>query len=368
MKRFRVPRDTIGQAVRKLDETGQPEHARAIEWLAGYLASRNIGADEADALLQKPNGSFYSWASIYQALTGRRSDQGADMGAFVAAVQAFRIKVEPTSRVGESGFIETRLSKEVFMRCDRARANGRILFIFGESQIGKTESLAEYTRTHNHGQTIMIETPTKPSLHSFKGRLAERLALPQNLKNCDLDQRIFKCFYPGMLLVIDEAHRTMHTERGWMVLDYLREIYNQCGCGIVLTFTPEGRKSFFKGPQAERLKQLWRRRDEPLNLPAILPSDDLDRISAAHGLPAAPAASVTIDITYIDEDGSHAKRKYSRVPADLQSSVVQEEGLGVWISTLSRAVEMAKKEKRTITWGAVLKSHALSQADSTIWS
>ena len=285
----------------------------------------------------------------------------------VAAIQAFQKQVEAPTRVGASGFIRTRLSKTIEERCDRARKRRKILFVYGPSQIGKTESLVEYTRTHNHGETVMVEMPTKPSLHSFKGRLCPILALSQTHRAGELDKNIFDAFDPSVLLIIDEAHRALHVDRGWLVLDFIREIYNRCGCGIVISMTDEGRDLFHRGPHAVRLKQLWNRRLAPLQLPKVLPADDLDLFSTAHNLPPAPDEQVTVRYPFIDGTGAEKTKEYSESPFDLQQRVVANEGLGVWVTILQDACDMAEAQKRQVTWAAVLKSYCVSQADAECW-
>jgi hypothetical protein len=47
--------------------------------------------------------------------------------------------------------------------------------------------------------------------------------------------------------------------------------------------------------------------------------------------------------------------------------VSSEEGLGVWLSILGDAREMAEEQKKDITWGAVLKAYCVSQADAEVW-
>jgi hypothetical protein len=43
-----------------------------------------------------------------------------------------------------------------------------------------------------------------------------------------------------------------------------------------------------------------------------------------------------------------------------------EEGLGVWIGILQDASDMAREQRRSMSWGAVLKAHAQSLAECEI--
>jgi hypothetical protein len=70
----------------------------------------------------------------------------------------------------------------------------RISFIFGDSQIGKSISLDEYARLHNHGETKLITIPTRPSFTSLLGEFAIRLGISTQNRTEDLKRRIMECF------------------------------------------------------------------------------------------------------------------------------------------------------------------------------
>lgn len=361
--KFRIPGDTVAAAVKDLPD----EQRTTIKWFAGYCRNRNLGNDELGTLLKKENGTFYSYASIYALLTGRRMDQGVSIDPLVASIDAFRRQVEGVNRVGESGFLHTRLAAAIWDRCDRARLRKKIAFIFGDSQIGKTTALQEYTRTHNHGETIYLEAPSGGSITSFLQKLCAKLAVPQVHRSGELRDRIMDCFDPKMLLIVDEAHRLLHAAKGIHALDFLRELYNTAGCGIVLSMTDEGRDLFRKGVYAKRLEQLWRRRLSPLQLPRTVPADDLALFAAAYDLDPATEDEVAVRIPYLDEHGNSRDKTYREAPLALQARAVAAEGLGVWLTILQDAKDMARAQKRPITWAAVLKAYCVSQADAEVW-
>lgn len=363
--RFRIPGDVIANATRELDE----ESRTAVKWFAGYLRARNIGPSDGGTVLRKlGSAEFYSWASIYAALTGRRADAGVSVKPLVDAMKAMRVSVEGASRIGDGGFIITRLSKEIEKRCDRARRRKKILFIFGDSQIGKTEALRHYTRTHNHGETIYIEAPTGGSITLLMKEFGEKMHIPA-CRTQDMRTRVMECFDGKMLLIVDEAHRFLKGGRGMESLDFLRELYNKRGCGIVLSMTNEGRDLLRFGPEAKKLEQLWRRRITPLQTPAMLSRADLALFSESYKLAAADEEPVTIRVEAFDRHTGDAKiEKYSDVPLALQTRVNKEDGLGVWLTILQDATDIAQEQGKRITWGAVLKAYCASKADGEVWA
>lgn len=363
--RFRIAGDTISKGTAELPE----EQRILLRWFGGYLRNRNLGKDDIARLLKKDNGSYYSYDSVYQALTGRRSEAAISLDPLCRAIKTFREQVEGVSVLGDSGYIPTRLGEIITERCDRAREARRISFIFGESQIGKSEELKQYQRTHNHGETIYVEVPTGGSLYQFHYELALSLAIPANLKQADLRRRLIDAFDPSMLLLVDEAHRSLRTGlmsyRGLQVFDFIRELYNRKRCGIVISMTNEGRDLFKNGPQRKALEQLWKRRIAPLQLPSTPLADDLDKFAMAYGLEPADDKEVAISIEVIEEDDTRRKT-HKESPLQLQTRVVKNEGLGVWLMLLQQAANIAKRSRRPITWGAVIKAYCEDQASAEI--
>src|SRR6187402_1473169 len=166
--KFRVAGDVVAAATKDLDDDSRT----VIRWFAAYCRKRNLGPAEAGTLLLKEGSTEpYSWHTIYSVLTGRRAEQGASIEPVVKAMHVFRKKVEGQRRVGESGYIQTRMGTAIWDRCNKALKMKKIGFIFGDSQIGKTVNLVEYALAHNHGQTIYVEAPTGGSIAAFLNEL-----------------------------------------------------------------------------------------------------------------------------------------------------------------------------------------------------
>jgi hypothetical protein len=360
--RFRIPGDTIARATQELPD----EQRILVRWFAGYCRSRNLSPDEVSKLLLKDgkHDEFYSWASIYAVLTGKRAEEGASILPVVNAIEALKRKVEGESRIGSTGFIETRLSRAIFQRFHRARERRRIAFIIGDSQLGKSESGIEFTRQNNHGETIMVDSPVGGSKSALLHTLCDRLNIGQSQRLGDVEMRVADCFDRKMLLILDNVHRLLRNARGLQALTFIQWLYDLRGCGIGLMMTNEGHGNLLRGRFAKQLEQLWRRRIPPLILPTRMPDDDLALFAERHGLEPAPDELVRISIEYVDGQGKTRDKEFARVPRELQAEVVQREGLGIWLETLEEAKYQARLAKRQVSWKAVLKAHCVMQADS----
>lgn len=361
--KFRIPGDVIARSTAELPD----DERAAIRWLGSYLRSRNLGPEDADRVLKKGKaGEFYAWASIYALLTGRRADQGASIAPMVRSIEELRRTVEGESRVGSSGYVETRLGQAMFDRFDQARRRKRIAYVIGDSQLGKSENAREYTRTHNHGETFLLDTHSSGTRSALIQAFSERLNIGQAHRVGDVEQRIAECFDPRQLIIIDNAHRMLRSGRGLHALTFLQWLYDARGCGLAFLMTEEGLGNLLNGRFKKQLEQLWRRRIPPLRLPSRTPDDDLALFAARHGLEPAPEELVKIRVEYFDENGKRREKDYERAPYALQTEVVTKEGLGIWLETLEEAKSQAAAHGRALSWKAVLKAHCVMQADAEV--
>ena len=363
-RRFSIPGDQVRKAIEDLPN----EQRDIVWWYYKWCHKHDFTRLELGATLKKPGGAgFYSHDSIIQLLTGGRIRRGENIDPLLDAIVALRKVEEHRDSQVTSGFIDTRLFREIERRCLKALHRQRIMFIFGDSQIGKTESLLEVQRRHNHGQTVYVETPTGGGVGGFIYALAKQFSIPTKAGyRSSLRERVIESFDSRMLLIVDEAHRCLRpgSMAGIEVFSFVRELWNRRKCGIVFSLTNEGRDQFLHGPHAAHLAQLWRRRITPLQLPNVPPDDDAALFAQAYGLAPATDDAVAIQVTLTDEHGHTQTRKHSDQPLRLQRETLKKEGLGVWIGILQDAADMAREQSKKISWGAVIKAHAQSVAEA----
>lgn len=362
-RNFRIPSQQIAKAVESLPS----EQASAVKWLGAYCRKNDLGKAQMATLLKKPNGKFYGYDSVYQLLTGIRIRKGENITPIIDAIENIRQLETQREKLASSGFIHTRLAGIIWQRCDKARVRQRIGYIFGDSQIGKTEALKEYARRNNHGQTVYVEVPDGGSKGSLLREIANAIGgLSLKVSNERLGDNIIDCIDPSMLIIFDEAHRMFKGAAGLRSLDFIRRLWNKKKCGVMLSLTNEEKKSILSGPNSKELEQIWRRRAQPLQLPDTPFLDDLELFAAAYGLPPADDNPVSITIKVAAENGRIRNQTHTQTSLALQKERITEEGLGVWISLLQDASDIAQELDKQITWGAVLKAHCIDVAESEI--
>jgi DNA transposition AAA+ family ATPase len=358
-KRFQIPGDMIARSTADLPD---PQR-EALKWIAGYARTKNMSVVEIAARLKKSNGEAYSGHSLYAALSGRREEGQLDN--LVEAIRRFRrIVEEPDARMATS-FIETDLTRRIMTCCAKAFARKKLTFIWGESQIGKSVTLTEYARCHNHGETYLIRMPTGGTLGVLLMELANVLGIPAQQRTHELRRRIIESFDDRTLLIVDECHQAFLTQRaesGTVSMEFLREIYDRRKCGMVLCGTYAFRDAICKGPHARILRQLWLRRYAPLTLPAQPSPQDLGLFAAAFGLEPAPDKPIEVKMLVTDPNGAEKQITHKDNPFRLQADVITKDGLGHWVAILQEAKDLATEKSTRITWGRVIIAHSIFAA------
>lgn len=356
--RWTIAGDVIVKATEGLDEFEQDQ----LRWLGRWAAQRNMSLSMVAAELIRSDGQAYSSDSVYQTLTGRRTDQGASVRQFAEAVARLRRRETEAESALSTGFIETPLTKAMFRVFRRAFQRHRMVFVFGRSQVGKTTAAVEYQRRHNHGETVLVRMPTRGCMTHFLGELADIVRVPNQRTEITLRRRILDCFDERTLLIVDEAHQCLfgRGEVGLLTLEFIREIHDRRKCGVVLMGTDVLKQALMHN---KVLRQLWLRRapGSVLTLPDVVPPAHLEAFAASFGLDPAPDREMAVKYLAL-ENGVETESTYRANPFQLQTVITRDEGLGAWCKLLEDAQELAKDRCTSIRWSHVLISWCLAKA------
>lgn len=329
-----IPGDIVNKATADL-----PDNQRsAIRRFHAYYTEKDLSLAEASELLELSPTS----GSLSLVFHGR---YGAKLDGIIARINRFFGDLSAPSR--KLDFIETKLTQRIWQVCDVALEFQKIGFIYGDQQIGKSEALKAYQRAHNHGSTSYVEVPTGGALLDFLTVLAERLRISPFQRIAVLRRRIINAFDKRMLLIVDEAHRTvddMAGARSVRTIEFIRELFNEKQCGVVICATNVLRDAMDSGPLEKILRQARRRRLAAVQLPSTPTQEDLNIFAAAYGLPPS----------------SGEARK-------LETRMIEHEALGMWLTLLRMAAKVAAQQNRGQTtvkmdWSHVLTAHKGLQA------
>jgi hypothetical protein len=327
--RQRIPGDIVNKATQDL-----PDNQRSsLRRFHAYYVEHDLSIQEAAKLIE------VSSSTISLVFHGR---YGAKLDNIVAAINSFFDLLDKRSQSRKLNFIPTKLTKLIWATCDTALEFQKVGFLFSDSQIGKSEALKAYQATHNHGSTIYVEVPTGGCLSDFLVSLAEKLRISPCQRIPLLRRHIINAFDSRMLLIVDEAHRTVDdsaSSKAIRTIEFIREIFNASQCAVVICATNAFRDAMEKGSLEKILRQLKRRRVLSPQLGPVPSRDDLNTFAAAYGLPPS----------------SGEARK-------LETEMVENEALGMWLTLLRMGCKIAAQKKARMDWAHVLSAHKGQQA------
>lgn len=326
-RRYKISGDLVNQATADLPD----DQRGAVRWLHAYAAEHDRSIDDLARDIR------YDASTVHRVLNGKYE---GNLENVCKEILAFKALYEQRSIGRKLQRIETALTKRIWKVCDAALQYQRIAFIIGETQVGKTEALTWYRDSHNHGSTIYVTVPTGGTLGAFLVNFATALRINPQAREKELRRRIMAAVDDRMLVIVDEVHRVIrasgNSTRSLETIEFLRELFDDTHCGMVLCATNVFRAAMDEqSGMSEILKQTKRRRLCTLQLPDRPTVEDLNTFAEAYGL--APAREEALQ---------------------LQTEVVRDEALGMWLTLLRMAAKVANQRQKKMTWDHVIAAHA----------
>lgn len=239
-------------------------------------------------------------------------------------------------------FIPTSLSKVFFAACEKTRGLANVTLMWGAMGIGKTTIAEEYQRQNNHGKTILIRFPVGASFAYFVQCVAKATGVAtRSQSQFHMREKIIATLAAGKRLVlVDELHQAFLTTRGDTAVrccEFLRELKDLSGCGLVLIGTELLQKEFFSGIHKASLAQLVDRGTVQIPLKSKPTDSDVKKFLAHYDL-AWPGPG----------DGA---------AASILNDVLQSSGLRKLTMHLRDGLAFANKRDEPYTWFHFTAAH-----------
>lgn len=252
-------------------------------------------------------------------------------------------------------FVLTPTAQKVLRACAFARESQTPVFLFGPSHIGKTWALEHESETNNHGQTPYFRIRAAGGIMGLLKLIATGVGVSPNSNREQLKERLFNALDRDMVLIFDEVHELLHTYQhsSFMAcVEFLRELHDVVGCGMLLSMTNFGRDQFANKRQAA-LEQIMRRGVHRFQLPDQPLKKDLELILAANGLDM-PKKSMKVEVQGIGEK-----------PYELLRQLGKQSGLKAITERIRYAKKLAERDKRELpTWEDFVRAHYTVEANS----
>lgn len=189
--------------------------------------------------------------------------------------------------VAKNEFVATVVANRIFSALDKSRSLKICTLVWGKKGIGKTIALHNYCQ-QNRQTSIEVRCPASATFYQFLLTIARACNITSRGNVFEIRERIVEYFSTGnKLLVVDEIHQAFLTTRGdtcVRYIEFLREIHDRAGCGLVLVGTEVVEAAFMRGLHREALGQLLDRGPMSVKLPDRPSRRDLERILSHWGL------------------------------------------------------------------------------------
>ncbi|MEG2614006.1 MAG: AAA family ATPase [Alistipes sp.] len=283
---IRLSADTVLTNISPLIDEGilTSDDRSQISWLIGEM--RRTGLSMSD--IGRRIGYDASTISKVFSATYKGSWENV-----ILSIKKYRHLTSERAKMSSATFIETTIWEKIRQTCDIALINQMPATIIGVSQIGKTSALLEYQRRSEYVVRYM-RMPAAPSFRAVLESIADATGVTTRERSEVLRRRIAHALDSRTLLIIDELHQlaiSSGPNTAMKVMEYIRELLDVTGCGLVVCGTKSLQDDLICGPLKNWLDQFDQRCIKRLILPNELPADDIALIAHAYGLPP-PEASV----------------------------------------------------------------------------
>lgn len=264
--------DTINIALNMLKKgisVYEEREQESLEWLWAYAFDELRSSKNA---LRRAMGE--DWKTIYHAFTGKLDN-----------ITSFCKKIEDLKKrmINSIHLVETVITNRVQEALDYSRDSQAMVTITGPTGRGKTLTSRYWARNNNHGRSKYVRVPSGCSRLTLVQELCRCCGISVNGKKTSLlEARLRSSFGPRNVLIVDEAgHLMPRTGKGTNAIEFLRDLHDMCGCGVVLIFTDVYLSDMRNGSLADYFEQFVGRIKFEVKIPPNVLEAEIEAVMQA---------------------------------------------------------------------------------------
>jgi len=286
-----------------------------LTWLHQFATESGLSRADIGKVLD------YDQTVVFRVLSGTYEGSWKNI---IAAIKSHRTLIQ-RERSKASEFRPNPVSVLVHGALDYALANGSITLIVGESRSGKTVATTSWRDAHNHGRSVYVVAPAICSRANFMRRLCGVLGVNKSNNVYCQEEAIMRAFSPARILIVDEAHRLVEGRvANQTILELLRDIHDQTGCGLALIATARFSEA------VNRTQYMYEQFEGRIGMPVRIPRELSEQVV------------LPIVKQYIEAP--------SRKVMDEAVAIANRPGrLGILVETLKFAQRIARQAKSKVT-------------------
>jgi DNA transposition AAA+ family ATPase len=320
-----------------------------LRWWFRYSGEKDMSQADAARTLGIDAGTYSKvFRGEYRNAEGLMLPPPAKM---LSRLRVVRQQERENAEGRNKGRVMTPTVAEIHAVCKKVWSDGTIGFVFGESHIGKTESLTWFRDENNHGATIYVDLQGVGGVQDIYRAFARALRLSATTPISKLAPRVMNTIDRTNLVIIDEFHHITYAyQKGGAVkmVNALKAIKDKTGCAMVICSTNVGREEFVEGlgHEAKLLKQLWRRGTIKLQLPDALRVGDVRAVARAYCLEFPEAPDDANNDTWKNLNAAHPTFAGLKVCENIAYNF----GIKHLVSVMKDGNIRARKKQRDLTW------------------
>lgn len=222
----------VGRVVNEL-YADQPELRQLCFWLHGYcLKVRHIWK----RVIVKENIPHDLCLAVWKgdANAGQVKD-------FVRLVKPFR---EKCGAPNKGTFVKTSFIEIIWEQLDVAKYHSEredpyLLIIIGGAGCGKSTGFYNWAVTNNHGTSCYHRARNSAGKKTLLAGIAKANGADESQNSARVESVVYDCFWPGRVLLIDEAHGILSKNPKQYALEAVRGIADERRCAAALAFTDD---------------------------------------------------------------------------------------------------------------------------------
>lgn len=317
--------DTIAQDLQRLVDDGAITGGDKALLLWLFREAKSKGYSLGDIGRQ----IGYDTTTVSRLFRGRYE---GNLDNVMSAVRRYKHLVDERGRMVRADFVETSIWTKVRDTCDLALVHQMPAIIMGVSQIGKTTALEEYARRSEYNVRL-VRIPAAPGFRGVIEAVADACNVTTRCTTELLRRRVARSLDQHSLLIVDEFHQlaiSAGSHSGLKCAEWLREVADTSGCGVVYCGTHAVDNDLINGPLKGWMEQIRERVIKRTRLPDRLPDGDIRLVAKAYSMPE---------------------------PDDTVMPLLRTMRMNRLVKTMMLAGNLARRQQRTLDWTLFAATH-----------
>ncbi|MEM8550196.1 MAG: ATP-binding protein [Verrucomicrobiota bacterium] len=208
-------------------ESLEPEIQDQLIWFHQHIIDKNLSWKQIEAEVG------YDSSTLFRVLKGTYE------GSYKNVIKEIIKYRERMKIVRRSTFAENRISSLIFSTLDYASTCFGMVMIMGESGQGKSICAEEWMHRNNGGRTALVEVPPTGGHKGFLRAFAGKQKSNKRTDVSAMEASTLRAFNSRRVLLIDEAHRLIPTDRRTnpYSLEFLRYLHDTTGVPVGILTT-----------------------------------------------------------------------------------------------------------------------------------